>query len=357
LGPWSGLTKEEIKRDFPSSVMTWEKEPKELIITKSDGSSFKPIQELLFQASIFLEKIFNEHSPSEENTVLVVAHNAILRCILLKLLNEPQNGFRRIKLDNSSISIVNISPNKNNIKEQKLQIECLNSTAHLSKKIPRKGSNSRVILVRHGETNWNKQGKFQGQIDIPLNETGKKQASAAGSFLKDIPIQKAFSSSMQRPFETAQIILESHNKIKIMRQGDLVEIGHGLWEGKLEAEIASKWPKLLELWKEHPEQAQMPQGENIQEVWDRSISCWEEICKNLEPTETALIVAHDAVNKTILCHLMGLKASDIWMIKQGNGGITVIDISNEEDQPDLITCLNITSHLGSILDKTAAGAL
>ena len=79
--------------------------------------------------------------------------------------------------------------------------------------------------------------------------------------------------------------------------------------------------------------------------------------KDLKNDETALVVAHDAVNKTILCHLLGLTPSEIWMIKQGNGGITIIDLSEKENQPDQITCLNITSHLGGIIDLTAAGAL
>ncbi len=101
----------------------------------------------------------------------------------------------------------------------------------------------------------------------------------------------------------------------------------------------------------------MPEGENIKEVSIRSITGWIEICNDLKKGETALVVAHDAVNKTILCHLLGLTPSEIWMIKQGNGGITVIDLSEQEDQPDQIACLNITSHLGGIIDSTAAGAL
>ena len=101
----------------------------------------------------------------------------------------------------------------------------------------------------------------------------------------------------------------------------------------------------------------MPDGENIKEVSARSIKGWKEICKDLKNDETALVVAHDAVNKTILCHLLGLTPSEIWMVKQGNGGITVIDLSEKEGQPDQITCLNITSHLGGVIDSTAAGAL
>ncbi len=220
-----------------------------------------------------------------------------------------------------------------------------------------KRSKKRIILVRHGETDWNKQGRFQGQIDIPLNQNGKFQAKAASEFLKNNIIQKAFSSSLSRPKETAQIILNEHPGVEISLKDSLKEIGHGKWEGKLESEISSDWPDLLKTWKTSPEKVQMPDGENITEVSIRSINGWNEICKDLKNEETALVVAHDAVNKTILCHLLGLMPSKIWMIKQGNGGITVIDLSEEEGQPAQITCLNITSHLGGIIDSTAAGAL
>jgi probable phosphoglycerate mutase len=112
-------------------------------------------------------------------------------------------GLRRIKLSNTSISIINV--NSTNWEDRKVQISCLNNIAHLNPSLPEKNTNKRIILVRHGETDWNKQGRFQGQIDIPLNQNGKKQATAASQFLKNIAIQKAFSSSLSRPKETAQI--------------------------------------------------------------------------------------------------------------------------------------------------------
>ena len=354
LGPWSGLTKNEIKNDFPQELSVWQKEPKELTINKDDGTKFQPIKELLYQAEHFLKYLFNTYSGSNK-TILIVAHNAILRCLILKLINEPSKGFRRLKLDNTSISICNIT--FNNWEDRQVQIQCLNNIAHLHPNIPKKGRKKRIILVRHGETDWNKQGRFQGQIDIPLNQNGKFQAKAASEFLKNNTIQKAFSSSLSRPKETAQIILNEHPGVEISLKDSLKEIGHGEWEGKLESEIRSDWPDLLKTWKTSPEKVQMPDGENITEVSIRSISGWNEICKDLKNEETALVVAHDAVNKTILCYLLGLTPSKIWMIKQGNGGITVIDLSEEEGQPAQITCLNITSHLGGIIDSTAAGAL
>ena len=113
----------------------------------------------------------------------------------------------------------------------------------------------------------------------------------------------------------------------------------------------------LKNWQNHPETVQMPEGETIQNVWSRSVNTWEKICAQISSQDTALVVAHDAVSKTILCNILGLTNSDIWKIKQGNGGITIVDISEDEELPDVISCLNITSHIGGVLDKTTQGAL
>ena len=162
---------------------------------------------------------------------------------------------------------------------------------------------------------------------------------------------------MSRPRETAEGILKSHPGISITLTDGLMEIGHGLWEGKLESEISADWGDLLEEWKRSPETVQMPEGETIQDVWNRSVDSWNAIASSLDATETALVVAHDAVNKTILCHLLGLTPADIWAVKQGNGGVTVVDMPSEPGQPAVVACLNLTSHLGGVLDRTAAGAL
>ena len=137
----------------------------------------------------------------------------------------------------------------------------------------------------------------------------------------------------------------------------LVEIGHGLWEGRLESEIAEGWPQLLDDWKRAPETVQMPEGETIHTVWERSVQSWTTIAGCLDPQETALVVAHDAVNKTILCALLGLTPADIWAIKQGNGGVTVVDYPNGTSGTPVVAAMNLTAHLGGVLDRTAAGAL
>ena len=274
--------------------------------------------------------------------------------MILQLINKPNKGFRKIKLDNASISILNLSKTNQSLKTQ---IECLNQTSHLNINIPKTIGDSRIILVRHGETDWNKEGRFQGQIDIPLNETGKNQAQKASNFLKSIDFNKAYSSSMSRPLETAKIILGKKSNLSILKIDELSEISHGLWEGKLEKEIKTTWPEMLDKWHQEPENVIMPEGESIEDVSKRSLNAWQNICKNQNKNDITLVVAHDAVNKTLICNLLGLSYSQIWTIKQGNGGITVIDIFDNPDKDNVLSALNITTHLGNILDSTASGAL
>ncbi len=348
---WSGLSSNDIKRKYKDSYLVWKNDPEKLELKNKNNITYKPIQDLFKQAKKFIQNLREENNHEKNKNILIIAHNAILRCLILYLLNRPNKAFRKIRLDNASISIINISGSQTSFKSQ---IECLNQTSHLNQRIPKKIGDSRIILIRHGETDWNKEGRFQGQIDIPLNEKGKEQASKASKYLEEIEFTKAFSSSMRRPYETAKIILKSNN-IQIEKIESLVEISHGLWEGKLEEEIKKTWPEMLKNWHEKPESITMPEGESIRQVSDRAISAWNLICNSQQYNDTTLLVAHDAVNKTLICHILGLSYADIWMIKQGNGGITVIDIFKNKNY--VLSSVNITNHLGQIIDSTASGAL
>ena len=354
LSSWSGLTINEIKEKYPEIYPVWKSDPENLTLKRNNNKSYKPIQELFDQADNFLNRIFKEYSNQIDANILIVGHNAILRCLILTLLGRPNKGFRKIRLENASLSIINLSRKKYSYKTQ---IECLNQTSHLNKNFPSKIGDSRIFLIRHGETNWNKEGRFQGQIDIPLNDNGKFQANKAFEHLEPINFNKAFSSSMERPYETAKIILQHKKDLEIKKLESLKEINHGTWEGKLESEIKEEWPNLLKLWHDKPEEVVMPNGESIKDVSDRSIKAFKEICSSQKHNDSTLVVAHDAVNKTLICFLLGIDFSNIWTIKQGNGGITVIDIFDDPEKGYVISSLNITTHLGGILDSTASGAL
>ena len=303
LSEWSGLKIDEIKNKFPEIYPIWKNDPENLVLKRNDDNTYKPIQELFDQANNFVEDILRIYLDKDDANILIVGHNAILRCLILLLLGKPNQGFRKIRLENASFSILNISRKENSFKTQ---LECLNQTSHLNKNIPNQIGDSRIFLIRHGETNWNKEGRFQGQIDIPLNENGKDQASKTSEYLRNISFNKAFSSSMHRPYETAQIILQNNKDLKIEKIDSLLEINHGLWEGKLEEEIREKWPVLLKNWHDNPQEVIMPEGESIKDVSERSIEAFDKICLSQKDNDLSLLVAHDAVNKHSFAISLGL---------------------------------------------------
>ena len=111
----------------------------------------------------------------------------------------------------------------------------------------------RIILIRHGETTWNVEGRYQGQEDIPLSPKGIAQGKAVGLALKDISIDAAVSGPLSRSFDTCRFITEYHH-VNIRVDERITEISHGRWEGVHADEIKKSYPKEFELWHNRPEQ-------------------------------------------------------------------------------------------------------
>lgn len=353
---WEKMLSADVQEQFAEDYRCWHERPHELlmVIPTANGSrKHFPVLALYEQARQFWQDMLPRH---EGKTILIVGHNGINRALISTALGISPARYHSIQQSNCGISILNFAGGL----DRPVQLESMNLTGHLGEAMPKprpghKGS--RLLLVRHGETEWNRQTRFQGQIDVPLNDNGRAQSQKAAEFLKDIPIDFAVTSTMLRPKETAEIILKSHPNVQLEEHPDLREISHGLWEGKLEAEIEQMYPGQLHQWRDFPASVQMPEGENLQQVWDRAIPAWQSIVAKAG-SRTGLVVAHDATNKVILCHILGLELEDFWKIKQGNGAVTVIDYPQGPDGPPVLQALNITTHLGSgVLDKTAAGAL
>ena len=355
LEPWSGLSLQQVIQRWPQQERIWREHPEQFTLQRADGSSYQPIRELHQQAGRFWQRLCQHH---QGKTVLVVAHNAVLRCVVLAALGLGPERFARLRLNNCALSVLNVQ-DADHGDTTTVQVESLNSTVHLEPVVPGPRRGGRILLLRHGETDWNRQSRFQGQIDVPLNATGRQQAQQAAAFLRPSPVRRAYSSPMARPRQTAELVLEHHSDVPLTTCEGLLEIGHGLWEGKLEQDIQAQWPQLLATWKTAPHQVLMPGpgGETIQQVSQRAVAAMERIAQDLEEGHTALVVAHDAVNKAVLCHLLGLSPARIWSVKQGNGGVSVIDYPEGGHGPAVVYSLNLTGHLGGVLDETAAGAL
>lgn len=354
---WEKLSKQEVRDKFTEDYENWKQNPDKFKMILEGGIEHYPVLALYQQTERFWSEIIPQN-PGK--TILIVAHNGINRCLIMSAIGISCDRYHSIQQSNCCINILNFTGGFGD----SVQLESLNQTSHMGIPLPstrQPHTGPRLLLVRHGETQWNRESRFQGIRDIPLNDNGREQGRKAAEFLKDVSLDFAVSSPMLRPKETAEIILQPHQNVTLETDSELIEICHGLWEGKLESEIEAEFPGLLTEWKETPETVQMPEGENLQQVWDRAIAAWNKIVAGYadsETPQTGLVVAHDAINKVILCYLLGLKPDNFWNIKQGNGAVSVIDYPQGTEGKPVLQAINITTHLsGSVLDKTAAGAL
>jgi broad specificity phosphatase PhoE len=149
-----------------------------------------------------------------------------------------------------------------------------------------------ILLARHGETDWNRDGRFQGWADPPLNETGRGQAQALATQLADVPIDAVFSSDLRRAHETALIVAEPHGIAVVVDQG-LREIDVGSWSGLTLAEIGERFPG-----------AEHHDGETREEHLARVLAAVERIaCAH--PGDRILIVSHGGSLRTLRRHALG----------------------------------------------------
>lgn len=356
---WAEMLSAQVKEKFAEDYRIWKERPHELRMLVNDAQGSRehfPVLALYAQARQFWQEILPRH---QGETILIVGHNGINRALISTALGIPPSRYHSIQQSNCNVTVLNFSGTLG----QPVQLESLNQTQHMGESLPTLRPNHqgvRLLLVRHGETEWNRQTRFQGQIDVPLNDNGRQQAQKAGEFLCDVAIDFAVSSSMARPKETAEIILQHHPSVKLELLDGLREISHGLWEGKLEAEIEQEFPQELQQWRQVPAEVQMPEGENLQQVWERSVAAWQSIVQaaSTNQLKIGLVVAHDATNKTLLCHILGLSPENFWNFRQGNGAVSVIDYPLGLDGLPVLQAMNITTHLGGgVFDKTAAGAL
>ncbi|QDH69524.1 histidine phosphatase family protein [Marilutibacter alkalisoli] len=214
----------------------------------------------------------------------------------------------------------------------------------------------RVLLARHGETPWNAEGRYQGQEDIPLSPVGEAQARALGERLREMPVTRAVASPLSRAKTTAQLALGHRAGLLSFDEG-LKEIGHGEWEGLLASEIHTRDPERLKAWREAPETVQMPGqgGESLQQVFDRAWPALLRAGEGLGADETLLVVAHDAVNRVILCHLLGIPFRRLWTFRQAPTTLNLLE-GDSVGQLEIVR-LNDCSHHTALFGEAVHRAL
>jgi broad specificity phosphatase PhoE len=178
--------------------------------------------------------------------------------------------------------------------DAKLSKHCLNFALIWASRQAKNEENymvQRVFIVRHGETDYNAQHRWQGQIDVPLNPLGLAQAEKLAAHFSTIEIDAIFSSDLSRAYATAQKVAEIKN-LPVIVEPRLREISVGVFEGLTREEIMQKYPTDLELW-DTSEDFAPPNGESRVQVQERAYQIWLELIQQ-DDYETILISTHGA---------------------------------------------------------------
>ena len=186
-----------------------------------------------------------------------------------------------------------------------------------------------IILVRHGQTEWNRVERFRGHADVPLNEAGLRQAEATGlRIARQWQPAQIYSSPLSRAVKTAEAIAK-HFSLPVQVHPGLIDIDYGEWQGLTPQEVQARWPAMLHSWYEHPERVNIPGGESLDSLRVRGLKTVNELVSR-HTDQTIVIVGHTVINRVILLGMLRLGNERFWYIRQDNCAINVIETDGDD---------------------------
>ena len=200
----------------------------------------------------------------------------------------------------------------------------------------------RLILVRHGQTDWNREYRVQGQSDMPLNRTGLAQAEAIAMALKAEPIEAIYSSPLKRAYQTAKAIRQIH-PVEIITNEGLKELDVGEVDGLYYPSLKTETPEFFAAWMADPGSVRWPGGETLPELQHRVWNAVQEITSN-DHSGSVVITSHFFTLLTLLCRILGLELASFRRLNLGVAGISIVEFSGEKGK---LVSFNDTCHLKS----------
>jgi broad specificity phosphatase PhoE len=203
-----------------------------------------------------------------------------------------------------------------------------------------------IYLVRHGQTAWNKEEIFRGRTDIPLDETGLKQAALAGEYFKEISLQGIYSSPLSRAWQTAERIAKIKS-LTVQPLDGLVDMSFGNWEGRPLQEVRETDAERYRQWRDEPHLFKLPDGESLDEIRIRAMAALKEIIEK-HPEGNVVLVSHRVVNKVLICGILGIDNSHFWQIAQDTAAINLIQYKRGRY---ILSLMNETCHLKALKEE------
>lgn len=195
---------------------------------------------------------------------------------------------------------------------------------------------TKLILIRHGSTDYNVKQKYCGFVDIALNNKGRAQARRLYRRLKDETVHKVYSSDRKRAIETAGIVFKGYDIEKIP---DLREMHFGIFEGLTYKQIMKKFPGAYKKWIKNPFQTVIPSGESLTILKQRVVKAFKKIILR-HPKQTVAVVSHGGAISAFINHI--LKSEDFWNNIPESASLTILEVKNNKFK---ISLLNDISHL------------
>ncbi len=211
-----------------------------------------------------------------------------------------------------------------------------------------------IYLVRHGETEWNRDRRFQGQLDVPLSMVGREQAEAVAHWLARQPVHftAIYTSDLKRASQTAQAI---GDRLGITPQPvtALREIHVGEWQGLSVDEVEAGYPGQINEWADKIDSFTLPGGENIPQVQERVFAFYRKVAQEHEG-EAIILVSHGAALAALIAAIHNWELVETWRTRRarmGNTGVTAISIEHATGKATTLL-LNSSEHLPSKREVT-----
>ena len=208
----------------------------------------------------------------------------------------------------------------------------------------------RLVLVRHGETQWNRERRSQGQTDTALTALGREQAELAARSLRDEEILAVYTSPLIRASAMAERIATFHN-LQVIPRKELMELDHGDLEGMTGEEMREHYEAFLEAWLEAPAALRLPNGESLEDLQQRTWRFVENV-RAAHREGTVVAVSHNLAMRTILCKALGMDLNHLRRVRQDVACKNVVEFRDDQIQ---VVLMNGTSHLRSLEGEAKEG--
>ncbi|MBA3533924.1 MAG: histidine phosphatase family protein [Ardenticatenales bacterium] len=187
-----------------------------------------------------------------------------------------------------------------------------------------------LYLIRHGETEWNVLGRYQGQLDPPLNARGRAQARATAAQLAPLGFDAIYSSDLARARETAQPLVEQAG-LPLQLDARLREIHQGEWQGILSEQIRAQWPEALAYWQQQPWACSPPGGERLAQVRARLLEAVADMTARY-PRGTMAVFTHKLPVALLKIYYQNHAPSAVWSLLPTNGAWEVIEVGERRER-------------------------